>query len=436
MAVIPEGPGNDSLNGTSGDDTFTGLGGDDWIFGWEGSDRIYGGDGNDTLYADYYDDTHRDSPGTINWVYGEAGDDEIYGGSGANILDGGTGNDTIYGGSSGSTIYGREGNDGIMGSDEVDHIYGGEGDDRLSGLGGNDYLDGGAGKDRMTGGEGDDIYIVSSPGDQTFEYTGEGTDTVRSYISWTLADEVERLELIGTGNLTGTGNRFANTLIGNADGNALYGGAGHDFLDGKAGKDSMYGGTGNDIYVVSSTGDRIIESAGEGADTVRSHIDWTLGANLERLELQGSAGLSGNGNTLNNTLVGNDGKNILRGGAGNDTLNGGKGSDTLVGGAGNDTFLFNAPLGSSNIDKVNDYNVAQDTFQLENGIFTGLAAGWLSAGAFHTGAGAHDTSDRIIYNQTTGDLLFDKDGLGGAAAIKFATLTPGLAMTAGDLFVV
>ncbi|MEI8446824.1 calcium-binding protein, partial [Mesorhizobium sp. CCNWLY176] len=62
--------------------------------------------------------------------------------------------------------------------------------------------------------------------------------------------------------------------------------------------------------------------------------------------------------------------------------------------------------------------------------------GWLSAGAFHTGSAAHDSTDRIIYNKTTGDLYFDKDGLGGAAATKFATLSPGLSMTAGDFFIV
>ncbi|MEI5682645.1 calcium-binding protein, partial [Mesorhizobium sp. CCNWLW179-1] len=85
---------------------------------------------------------------------------------------------------------------------------------------------------------------------------------------------------------------------------------------------------------------------------------------------------------------------------------------------------------------ITDYNLADDMIQLENAVFTGLANGWLSAGAFHTGAAAHDASDRIIYNKSTGDLLFDRDGLGGAAAIKFATLSPGLAMTAGEFFVV
>ncbi|MBP5959494.1 calcium-binding protein, partial [Pseudomonas anatoliensis] len=64
-------------------------------------------------------------------------------------------------------------------------------------------------------------------------------------------------------------------------------------------------------------------------DTVRSSVDWTLGANLENLVLTGTA-INGNGNTLNNTLTGNAAAN---------TLNGGLGADTMIGGAGDDTYI-------------------------------------------------------------------------------------------------
>ncbi|MEI5682326.1 calcium-binding protein [Mesorhizobium sp. CGMCC 1.15528] len=339
------------------------------------------------------------------------------------------------------------------------------GDDEINGLGGDDLLMGWTGNDVLNGGQGADVLIggilnvslgvgtVELAGNDTASYTGSSAG-VTINLSETGDNELEILGLtlglqdvtIGHGGdaegdtLAGIdnliGSAHADSLTGNEKNNRLEGGGGNDFLDGAAGNDTMLGGAGNDTYVVSSTGDQLIEAVGEGTDTVRVAFSWTLGANLERLLLQGAENLTGNGNTLNNTLVGNDGKNILRGGDGNDTLNGGKGTDTLLGGAGRDTFVFNSPLGSNNIDKVNDYNVADDTMQLDNGYFTNTGAGFLSAGAFHIGTGAHDASDRIIYNSTTGDLLYDKDGLGGAAAIKFALLTPGLALTAGDFFLV
>ncbi|WP_353643020.1 pre-peptidase C-terminal domain-containing protein [Mesorhizobium sp. WSM2239] len=71
-----------------------------------------------------------------------------------------------------------------------DELFGDTGNDALFGQGGNDRLDGGAGADSMVGGTGDDIYVVDSAGDTTMENAGEGTDTVRSYISWVLANNV------------------------------------------------------------------------------------------------------------------------------------------------------------------------------------------------------------------------------------------------------
>jgi len=43
-----------------------------------------------------------------------------------------------------------------------------------------------------------------------------------------------------------------------------------------------------------------------------------------------------------------------------------------------------------------------------------------------------DASDRIIYNNATGQLFFDPDGTGAAAAVHFATLTGAPAITASD----
>jgi serralysin len=80
--------------------------------------------------------------------------------------------------------------------------------------------------------------------------------------------------------------------------------------------------------------------------------------------------------------------------------------------------------------------VPDDTIRLENAVFTGLAAGALAPGAFNTGAAASQADDRIIYNTATGALLFDADGSGAGAAVHFATLAGGLALTASDFLVI
>ena len=110
----------------------------------------------------------------------------------------------------------------------------------------------------------------------------------------------------------------------------LSGNAGNNVLDGKAGNDNMAGGVGDDTYVVDAAGDVVTEALNAGTDTVQSSINYTLGANLENLELTGSANLNGTGNALKNVITGNSGNNTLSGGAGQDTVNGGAGNDQIT----------------------------------------------------------------------------------------------------------
>ncbi|MFM8751042.1 calcium-binding protein [Rhabdaerophilum sp.] len=135
-------------------------------------------------------------------------------------------------------------------------------------------------------------------------------------------------------NITGTDAK--DTIYGLGGDDVLNGGAGDDTLYGGAGNDTMYGGAGNDTYFVDDIGDKVIEKNGEGIDLVVSTISYTLGANLENLNLSGSADINGTGNSLNNRIDGNAGNNILNGGGGNDILSGLGGNDTLIGGVGND----------------------------------------------------------------------------------------------------
>jgi Ca2+-binding RTX toxin-like protein len=126
------------------------------------------------------------------------------------------------------------------------------------------------------------------------------------------------------------------TLNGGGGNDKLTGGSGNDTLNGGTGVDTMAGGAGNDTYFVDSTSDVITEAAGQGTDRVFSSVDYTLSANVDNLELTGTAGLSGTGNAIANLIVGNSAGNALNGAAGNDILQGAGGSDNLTGGAGAD----------------------------------------------------------------------------------------------------
>ncbi|MEK7759939.1 MAG: calcium-binding protein, partial [Nitrospirota bacterium] len=167
-------------------------------------------------------------------------------------------------------------------------------------------------------------------GDTVVEAATEGTDLVLSNVTWTLGANTEKLTLLGTGTIDGTGNELNNTLIGNSAANVLTGGAGHD------------------IYNV-GTGDTVVEAATEGTDLVLSNVTWTLGANTEKLTLLGTGTIDGTGNELNNTLIGNSAANLLTGGAGNDILSGRLGNDTyqVDRGEGQDTIVENDGTGGN-----------------------------------------------------------------------------------------
>jgi serralysin len=143
------------------------------------------------------------------------------------------------------------------------------------------------------------------------------------------------------------------------------GGAGHDKLIGNSAANVLSGGGGNDSYFV-GTGDRVIEAAGKGTDTISSVVSFTLSANVEVLTLTGDANIKGTGSTTGNKLYGNVGNNILNGGGGRDVLLGDRGSDVLIGGADADIFVYkhvkDSPKGRGR-DIINDFSAA-DTLQL------------------------------------------------------------------------
>jgi len=173
-------------------------------------------------------------------------------------------------------------------------------------------------------GSGDDIITQGVTGTNDDIRAGAGNDTIKT----------------NSGHDVIYGNSGNDILEGGADNDKLYGGKGddtlkggdgNDILDGGKGVNSLIGGDGKDTYQVDSVDDVITELKGKnsGTDLVEASIDWTLGANLEKLTLLDNA-IEATGNTLNNTLKGNSKANIL---------NGLGGKDRMLGGAGNDTYM-------------------------------------------------------------------------------------------------
>ena len=123
-----------------------------------------------------------------------------------------------------------------------------------------------------------------------------------------------------------------------------------------------------------------------------------------------------------------------------DILSGGSKSTVLTGGSGADVFLFRDALDeTNNVDRITDFKPGEDKLHLSGSVFTALSeAGPLADSLFVANAtgSALDDRDCILYNTTTGALLYDPDGTGAGAAIQFARLDSRPELKAGDFFVV
>jgi len=88
------------------------------------------------------------------------------------------------------------------------------------------------------------------------------------------------------------------------------------------------------------------------------------------------------------------------------------------------------------MDVITDFNVRDDTIYLNDSAYSGLKSGRLSSAAFFIGDKANDAHDRIIYNNKTGALLYDRDGSGPASPIQFAKVGKSLPLTASDFLII
>jgi Ca2+-binding RTX toxin-like protein len=480
---------NDALYGTNGVDLLDGLGGDDFLDGGAGPDDLRGGTGNDTYVVDNAFDvvTEADGAGndliytTVDYtlgafsfvetlsardvtstnalnLFGNGQANTLIGNNGANFLDGGGGADVLRG-FGGNDSYAVDSSGDLVVEDAgggtdtiyttVDYalsntsfveilsardvtstnalnLFGNDQANTLIGNNGANFLDGGGGADVLRGFGGNDTYAVDNSGDVVLEVAGAGNDTVYASVDYTLgaSSSIETLsarDVTSTSALNLFGNELANTLIGNN---------GANFLDGGAGIDTLRGFAGDDSYGVDSFSDGVIEAAGGGNDTVYTTSSYMLGVGqeietLSARDVSGTAPIVLVGNEFANAVIANNGANIL---------NGGGGADTLRGFGGADRFDFSTALGAGNIDTILDMTSGTDKIGLDDAIFTAIGA-TLDAGEFVVGAAAGDADDRIIYNQTTGQLFYDADGNGAGAAVQFATLAGTPAITVNDFTV-
>jgi Ca2+-binding RTX toxin-like protein len=346
--------GNVSANKLTG-----GLG-NDWLDGGQGADTLLGGGGADVLI-------------------GGLGADALDGGTGADAMTGGLGDDAYWVDDAGDQVKENAGEGIDTVTSSLNYTLGGAVENLTLG-GGASYgvgnglaniltgnalsntLDGGAGADTMAAGLGDDAYWVDDVGDVVRERADEGFDTIASLVSYTLGDNVEKLLLLGSA-INATGNSGGNILVGNALANTLDAGASGDILDGGVGADTMIGGTGDDSYWVDNTGDRIIEQAGQGFDTVASFVSYGLSDNVEKLILLGSAGY-GVGSAQTNILVGNALDNTLDGGAGADWMEGGAGADAYWVDNAGDTVIELVGEGFDTIASTVSYTLAANVEKL------------------------------------------------------------------------
>ena len=227
-----------------------------------------------------------------------------------------------------------------------------------------------------------------------------------------------------------SGDDHINAGAGN---DSVNGGEGNDILDGGIGNDRLAGGPGDDTYIVDSSRDVAIENAGQGQDTIKSSVNYTLTVNIENITLTGNANIDGTGNNLDNVITGNSGNNLLKGldgndtllgGAGNDTLIGGKGNDILTGGDGSDSFLFGsgAIFNSSDfgVDNISDFTKGSDKIILSKTSFNALVStvgNSLQAAEFATiNEAANElalvgsSNAKIVYNLATGNLFYNQNG--------------------------
>ena len=454
----------ENIIGGAGSDRITGDALGNRFMGLLGADTINGGAGFDT--ADYSDTATgisvtlngaifvavavggvaQDSLSNIENLVGGSGADTMIGdrynnvfrgAGGADVLDGSTGVDTadyadkiaavaitLNGATPVTVTVGGVAEDSIR---NIENMIGGGGADVLTGDGFANIIQGMGGMDVINGGAGLDTADYSEKTSSVVVTLGGATARTVT-VGGVAEDTVVNIESI-------YGGTAADTLTGNGAQNLFRGGLGADVIDGSAGLDTAIYSDKTTAVVVSLAGasNTTVTVGGVAEDVIR---------NIENI-VGGSAADTLAGDASNNKLTGNAGNDTLTGGDGDDALAGGLGADSLTGGAGADQFLMDTALSITNTDWIVGFVSGVDKLVLDDDIFRALGVvGTLTGIALSNpaivqfGTGANDGSDRLIYDQSTGALFYDADGLGGTAQLQFANLGAGTLFSSGDILVV
>ena len=461
-----------TIIGSNFSDTLKGGQGSDEFFGSSGVDFIDGGAGDDTLFltADLSNLTNAqlanvESIAAANALRGvsinlgaqnerftvtaSSYGDLLTGGIGIELINAGGGDDIIVGFASPDTLDGGNGFDNLVllasssnlnsatdnqlknveaisaasstngvninlaNQSEAIQITGSNSSDTLQGSGGDDYFLSFFGTDFIDGAQGYDTLLINNT---TNNLNGASDSQILSVEAVSALDATTGVTIIlnnQTEAFTITGGRFGDNLTATPQ---------SDTFLGYVGDDTINGGGGIDVVILTATSADL-----NNAKDIQVN-------NIERVSATAATeavkiGLSKQLETFE-----------IAGGAFGDTLIGGAGADRLTGGAGADHFVFAKMPANKGVDIILDFTVGVDRLDFTKSSFNTLgtprelpeALLWASANA----TSAHDTDDRIIYNTTTGALLYDPDGIGATAAAQIASLATRPFITYHDIFVI
>jgi Ca2+-binding RTX toxin-like protein len=252
-----------------------------------------------------------------------------------------------------ANIFAGGGNDTVTGGSGRDSLFGQDGHDALLGKGGTDLLFGGNGNDTLTGGDGDD---------QVF---GEGGNDL---LIWNPGDDTDLFE----------------------------GGAGVDTTE-------VNGGNGDEVFAATANGTRVrfdrLDPAPFSLDlgTMEKLVVNMNGGNDSFSATGNLAALIGvtvDGGSGNDTILGSNGVDLLIGGDGNDFIDGQQGNDVALLGAGDDVFQWDPGDGSDVVEG----QAGTDTM-----LFNGSAGSEVMALSANGG--------RALFTRNLGNIVMDLDDL-------------------------